>query len=91
MVPDGPPARSGLGGGQLTGPATPAPPIPASVPSRLPAATANTDIPLRAAWMLSVAILLGAIGATIHWRFDIMQAWPPSTRVLSVFGGLPAR
>jgi hypothetical protein len=44
-------------------------------------------LPLKAAWAVSLATLVLLIAGAIVWHTDIAQAWPPSQRVLSVFGG----
>jgi hypothetical protein len=45
----------------------------------------NAAYGLRAAWIASVLIVLGAVIATVHWRAPIMRVWPPSARILSIF------
>jgi hypothetical protein len=37
-------------------------------------------------WLLSVLIIVLAIGAAYVWREPVMRAWPPSIRVYQAFG-----
>jgi predicted Zn finger-like uncharacterized protein len=39
-----------------------------------------------AAWILSLAVLIGAGGAVVTWRTQVMAAWPPSERVFAAVG-----
>jgi predicted Zn finger-like uncharacterized protein len=51
----------------------------------------NTDAArLRAAWIGSIIIVMGAVFAVIHWRATVMEAWPASGRLLSIFDTPPA-
>jgi predicted Zn finger-like uncharacterized protein len=43
------------------------------------------DYKLRAAWIASFLIIAGALAATVYWRGEVMKAWPPSSRILSLF------
>ena len=38
------------------------------------------------AWVLSLALLAAAAGATLVYRASIMQAWPPSQRAYAALG-----
>ncbi len=39
-----------------------------------------------AAWAASILVLALLVWAAFAWRTDIMQAWPPSTRVYAALG-----
>jgi len=39
-----------------------------------------------AAWVLSLLLLIGAGGAAVNWRVQVMAAWPPSERVFAAVG-----
>lgn len=39
-----------------------------------------------AAWILSLVVLIGAGGAVVTWRAQVMAAWPPSQRVFAAVG-----
>jgi predicted Zn finger-like uncharacterized protein len=39
-----------------------------------------------AAWILSLIVLIGAGGAAVTWRAQVMAAWPPSQRVFAAVG-----
>ncbi len=68
-------------------PPTPASPAitaadrPAGSPSRPPRSAA-----LAAAWLLTALILAGGATSTVVWRAGVMRAWPPSSRILLLFG-----
>jgi predicted Zn finger-like uncharacterized protein len=42
-----------------------------------------------AAWAASILILVGLGFAAVHFRTDIMQAWPPSVRAYALLGMAP--
>lgn len=42
--------------------------------------------PLIAAWAASIVALVGMAAALIVFRGDVMDAWPPSTRLFSALG-----
>jgi hypothetical protein len=48
----------------------------------LPAPPARGGFGLAVAWVLSVAVLAGAVAATIVLREEIVRVWPPSARIL---------
>jgi predicted Zn finger-like uncharacterized protein len=67
---------------------------PAEIASPLPQITAMdrlaaspAPVPSRAsligAWVLSVAVLVGAAAATVSYRHEIMGLWPSSGRILA--------
>lgn len=66
-------------------PSVPPSPIPAVlkplVPSVVPTASA-----VMAAWGLSIVVLVALGWAAVAWRADVMQAWPPSTRLYAAIG-----
>jgi predicted Zn finger-like uncharacterized protein len=41
---------------------------------------------LIAAWVLTFVVLAGAAAATFGWRNAVVQAWPPSGRILAAAG-----
>jgi hypothetical protein len=41
---------------------------------------------LMAAWLVTVLLLIGGTAATVTWRAAIMREWPPSSRILGLFG-----
>ena len=51
-----------------------------------PDARPGTALPLALAWLLSFAVLGGAGYAGFFWRAEIMQAWPPATRLFAALG-----
>jgi predicted Zn finger-like uncharacterized protein len=46
---------------------------------------------LLAAWILTGAVLTGAVAATIIWRQEFMSIWPPSSRILGPNDRLPSK
>ena len=67
------------------------PPQPSAM-ERLSAAPARTTggLPLHLAWAASVVLLLMAVAGLYEWRGTVMQIWPPSTQIYTVFGLAPA-
>lgn len=67
-------------------------PSPPMVPDRPPASMhpGHTHTLLRAAWVLSVVILVTSATAIVHWRSDIIHIWPPSARILALLDAPPA-
>ena len=41
---------------------------------------------LAVAWAASVSLLLLLAAAAVHWRTDVMAAWPPSERLYAALG-----
>jgi predicted Zn finger-like uncharacterized protein len=59
------------------------PPLAATAMDRLAAqAKPRPSIALRTAWAASILLLIGAATAGFVWRAGIVQAWPPSARLL---------
>lgn len=46
---------------------------------------------LIAAWVLTFVVLAGAAAATFGWRNAVVQAWPPSGRILAAAPQTPPR
>jgi len=77
---------------ELRQPAEPSesvPPISAmdrlsAAPPSVPPSTA-----LLGAWVLTLVVLVGALGSALIWRQAAMRAWPPSTHVLAPFSQPP--
>ncbi|MGG5818891.1 zinc-ribbon domain-containing protein [Falsiroseomonas sp. HW251] len=44
------------------------------------------DPRLLAAWVLSVALLVAAAWAAVHFRTEVVRAWPPATRLFAALG-----
>jgi predicted Zn finger-like uncharacterized protein len=72
---------------------------PAAAPSRLtamerlasqPPPLPRASLGLRAAWAASFVVLLLFGWGVVAWRADLMQAWPPSTRLFDALGLPPA-
>lgn len=40
------------------------------------------DAKLTAAWIATFAVLAGAIAAIVIWRVEVVQIWPPASRIL---------
>jgi hypothetical protein len=57
----------------------------AASPAPLPSRTA-----LIGAWVVTFALLAGAVAATIVWRDEVMRAWPPSRWILEPIGHTPS-
>jgi hypothetical protein len=55
----------------------PQPQAPASAPSAWATAFA---------WTGSILLLFGAAAAAWHWRFDLVEAWPPAVRAFIALG-----
>lgn len=85
-------------------PEPPAPPVPLPVPPAPPAAEPLAARPspfppyeeprefawgALAAWLVSLAVLVGLVFAAVWFRAEIMQAWPPSQRLFGLFGAGP--
>ena len=71
----------------------PDPPPPFTAMERLAAhpAVSQPDRLLRAAWALSVLLLVAVLAGGYVWRGEIMHAWPPSARMYAALGiGGPA-
>jgi hypothetical protein len=45
---------------------------------------------LRAAWAVSLVVLLGLGWGVGYWRADLMRLWPPSTRLYDFIGLAPS-
>lgn len=41
-------------------------------------------VALAAAWVVTLGVLIAGVAAVIVWRADIVQAWPPSARILGI-------
>jgi hypothetical protein len=67
-----------------TKPRPPPPVIDAEPPPHLAARKAGAAA--IAAWAVSLLILIGAGGAVVNWRVQVMAAWPPSERVFTAVG-----
>jgi predicted Zn finger-like uncharacterized protein len=66
------------------GPADESAPAPPSSPSRLAGRLQVSAVV--AAWVLSLGVL-GSLGwSAVHWRGDVMAAWPPSQRAYQAVG-----
>lgn len=39
-----------------------------------------------AAWVLTVVVLAAAVASAVTWRDSVIRAWPPSGRILALFG-----
>jgi predicted Zn finger-like uncharacterized protein len=74
--PEAPPASAAITATDRPGPAASRPPWTAS---------------LAAAWLLTFLILAGGATSTIVWRAGVIRAWPPSSRILLLFGHLPEK
>ncbi len=46
---------------------------------------------LRAAWAVSVLLLILAAGAAYVWRSQLIDAWPPSQRLYAALGLAPGQ
>ncbi|WP_372491080.1 hypothetical protein, partial [Falsiroseomonas oryziterrae] len=62
------------------GPSHPSPAEP------LAAAAVPRSRGLAAAWLLSFVLLGIAVWAGLHWRAEVMQAWPPAARLYAALG-----
>ncbi|MFH5923475.1 zinc-ribbon domain-containing protein [Roseomonas xinghualingensis] len=51
-----------------------------------PAVPPTPPIATALAWTASVVALLGIAAAAWHWRFDIVEAWPPAVRAFMALG-----
>lgn len=49
----------------------------------------SSRLPLRVAWLASLAVLAFLGWAAYAWRADIVAAWPPSARMYAAFGVQP--
>jgi predicted Zn finger-like uncharacterized protein len=67
-----------------TKPRPPPPIIDSEPPPDL--AARRTGAGAIAAWVVSLLILIGAGGAAVNWRVQVMAAWPPSERVFAAVG-----
>jgi hypothetical protein len=38
------------------------------------------------AWIVSIIVLIGLVGAAVAFKMPIMKAWPPSERVYDAVG-----
>ena len=70
--------------------AVPASEMPSAPSSRPLSALAATPAVI-AGWIVTVAILIGLVWATVTWRNEVMRAWPPSERLFGVIGLLADR
>jgi len=57
--------------------------------ARQPAALPRRSRGLAAAWAFSLGVLVLLGWGFVAWRADIMQAWPPSTRLYDLLGLVP--
>ena len=66
-------------------------PRPSSAMDRLALQSAqpSSPLPLRLAWLASLALLAFLGWATYAWRAEIVDLWPPSGRIYAVFGMSP--
>jgi hypothetical protein len=57
-------------------------------------AAAHTSPPVRThligAWVLTFVVLAAAVAAAVGWRDALIQAWPPSGRILATTGHAPS-
>jgi predicted Zn finger-like uncharacterized protein len=71
-------------------PAPAKPPAPPAVPPAVaPLAAKPRPEPDRVAvfgWIATVAVLVGAGAAALHYRGEIVAAWPPAARVFDALG-----
>ncbi len=51
----------------------------------------RSPLALKAAWGVSLAVLVILVASVIVWRDAVAHAWPPSERVLGVFGMAPPK
>jgi hypothetical protein len=49
----------------------------------------SSHLPLRLAWLASLAALAFLGWAAYAWRAEIVAAWPPSARMYATFGVQP--
>jgi predicted Zn finger-like uncharacterized protein len=60
-------------------------PGPRLAPESIPAHRSAPSGPALG-WVVSIAILVGAGWAAVHWRTPIMHSWPPSSRAYAAIG-----
>jgi len=53
----------------------------------MPSAHPASRLPVRLAWLASLALLLALAWCAFAWRAEVIAAWPPSARVYALFGG----
>jgi len=54
-----------------------------------PAVVPRPSVAVRAAWAVSVAVLVLLVWSAYAWRSDVMRIWPPSIRAYDALGVAP--